>query len=296
MVALPPDDEAAALLHRVGVRSDAVVAALAARPRPGSAAEVRLDAMHQELVTGTEPVVWDDPPADADPVDRWLALWAFVAAIPDALALNAARGIDEDVSWATLGNIGVTADAYRSAHGRPGFDNAFWLCQHVRGQIYRLGRLQFNVETVTFDPPPEAGVRKGDPALGVHIPPGSPLTPEACDDSFARALPFFERHVPAGPFAIATCGSWLLDPQLAGMIGEDSNIVRFQRRFTPASGSTWPGDQDVLRFVFGNAGADPASLHPTTHLERALVAHLTSGGHIQTTLGWLRLTPDRGTP
>jgi hypothetical protein len=289
VVALPPDDEAAALLHRVGVRSDAITAALAARPAPGSAAGARLDAMHQELVTGTGPVWWDDPPADADPVDRWLVLWAFVAAIPDALELNASRGIDEGVTWATLANLGVTADAYVSAHGRLGFEGAFWLCQHVRGRIYRLGRLQFNVETVTFDPPPEAGVRKGDPALGVHIPPGPPLTPEACDDSFAQALPFFERRVPAGPFTVATCSSWLLDPQLVGMVGPDSNILRFQRRFTPVPGRSWPGDEDVLRFVFGDPHADVTSLSPTTRLEHAIVRHLGSGAHFHTTLGWLPL-------
>jgi hypothetical protein len=235
-------------------------------------------------------VWWDDPPADADPVERWLALWAFVAAIPHALAVDAGRGVDEDVTWATLANIGVTADAYVSAHGRLGFDGAFWLCQHVRGRIYRLGRLQFNLETVGPDVAAGAGVAEGDPALGVHIPPGSPLTPDACDDSFARALPFFTRHVPGGPWAIATCGSWLLDPQLVGMVGEDSNIVRFQRRFTPAPGASWPGDQDVLRFVFGNPHADPAALQPATRLERAVVAHLAAGRHFRTTVGWLRLT------
>jgi GNAT-like C-terminal domain/N-acyltransferase N-terminal domain len=291
VVALPPDDQAAALLHRVGVRPDAVVAAVAARPRPGSAAWSRLDDRHQELVTGTGLVSWDDPPPDADPVERWLTLWAFVAAIPDALALNASRGIDEEVTWATLGNIGVTAAAYVAAHGRLGFDGAFWLSQHVRGEIYRLGRLQFNIEQVAFDPPAGAGFRKGDPALGVHIPPGDPLTPAACDDSLARARPFFDRHVPAGPFAVATCGSWLLDPQLAGMLGDDSNIVAFQRRFTPAPGVAWPGDEDVLRFVFGNPRADVAALAPTTRLERALVAHLRAGGHIRAAVGWLALTP-----
>ena len=127
----------------------------------------------------------------------------------------------------------------------------------MRGQIYRLGRLQFNVEAVRWDPAPGDGFSTGDPLLGVHIPPGSPLTPAACDESFARARPFFDRHVPGGPYRIASCGSWLLDPQLAGMLGADSNIVRFQRRFARVPGQEWPGDEDVLRFVFGQPEGRP---------------------------------------
>lgn len=291
MLDLPDGDEARALLRRVAVPEPAVDAAVAARPRPGSDAWSRLEAMHHELVAGDPEAVvtWPGSAADAPPVDRWLELWAFVAAIPDALALGAARGIDEAITWATLDNIGVRVDGHRAETGRLGFDGAFWLSQHVRGQIYRLGRLQFNVEALRWAPGPHDGFAAGDPLLGVHIPPGAPLTPEACDDSFARARPFFDRHVPGGPWRIASCGSWLLDPQLAGMLPPTSNIVRFQRRFTPVPDRAWPGDEDVLRFVFGNPRADVASLTPTTTLERAIVDHLHAGGHFRTCAGWLHL-------
>ena len=291
MVDLPDGDEARAVLARVAVPEAARDAVLAARPVPGTDAWARLEALHHELVAGDPAamVAWPGSAADASPVERWLELWAFVAAIPHALALDAARGIDPAVTCATLDNIGARVDSHRAETGRLGFDGAFWLSQHLRGQIYRLGRLQFNVEAVRWEPGPDDGFASGDPLLGVHIPPGPPLTPEACDDSFARARPFFDRHVPGGPWRIASCGSWLLDPQLADMLDPTSNIVRFQRRFTPVPERSWPGDEDVLRFVFGNPRADPASLRPTTSLERAIVDHLGAGGHFRTRLGWLRL-------
>jgi hypothetical protein len=234
-------------------------------------------------------VGWPGSAVGSPPVERWLELWAFVAAIPDALALGAARGIDEQVTWDTLDNIGVRVASHIVEYGEAGFDGAFWLSQHVRGQIYRLGRLQFNVGAVRWDPAPGDGFSTGDPLLGVHIPPGSPLAPAACDESLARARPFFDRHVPGGPYGIASCGSWLLDPQLAGMLGDDSNIVRFQRRFARVPGQEWPGDEDVLRFVFGSPKADLAGIDPRTTLERAIVDHLGAGGHFRTCLGWLRL-------
>jgi hypothetical protein len=73
------------------------------------------------------------------------------------------------------------------------------------------------------------------------------------------------------------------------MVGDDSNIVRFQRRFTRVPGEEWPGDEDVLRFVFGSPTADLSALKPGTTLERAIVDHLRAGGHFRSCLGWCRL-------
>jgi hypothetical protein len=286
---LPDDAAAHDLLRRVGVPADVVPEILAARPAPATGEWAQLAAWHHELVTESSPTLWPAPGPDAPATRRWLQLWAIVAAVPHTLKLDAARGIDEDITWHTLADIGINVDRHISAHGRPGFDGAFWVCQHVRGQIYRLGRLQFNVMSITFDPGPDAPFQAGDPALGVHIPPGSPLDPAACDDSLGRARGFFARHLPGTTYRVATCSSWLLDEQLIGMVSAGSNIVRFQRRFTPVAGWSEPGDEDVLRFVFGNPDADVEALRPGTTLERAMVEHLRAGRHFRNRLGWLPL-------
>jgi hypothetical protein len=132
------------------------------------------------------------------------------------------------------------------------------------GRLAELGRLQFE--------------SRANGVLAVHIPESGPLTPAACDASFRRAREVFpERHV-------ASCHSWLLDPQLADVLPADSNIVRFQHRFelTDEGGD---GNADVLRFVFHTS--DPAldKLVPTTTLERALVEHMREGGQWRTPTG-----------
>jgi hypothetical protein len=124
----------------------------------------------------------------------------------------------------------------------------------------------------------------------VHIPPGSPLDPAACDDSLGRAGSFFAQHLPGTTYEVAICASWLLDEQLVDMVGPSSNIVRFQRRFTPVADWSAAGDEDVLRFVFGNPHADLDALTPRTTLERAMVGHLRAGRHFHNRLGWLRLS------
>jgi hypothetical protein len=288
-VDLPDMDEARRTLARLDVPAEAVDDILAGRPTPGSAEWDQLEDYHRQLTTTDRPTFWPTPPDDAPPPQRWVQLWAFLAALPHAFELNASRGIPDDVSWDTLLEIGVNVERYMFAHGQPGFDGAWWLSQHIRGQIYRLGRLVFNTWAVAFDPGPDVGFVKGDPALGVHIPAAGPFTPEACDDAFARAREFFPRHLPDQPFAVATCESWLLDEQLDEVLPPDSNILRFRRRFTIAEGWELPGDDDIRRFVFGNPDADIETVTPTTRLGRFVVERLRSGGHFKVRGGWIRV-------
>jgi hypothetical protein len=284
---LPGDDEARRLLARLRVPDLAVDDVLRGRPERGTAAWATLEARHHELVTASKPACWPPVPDDGTPGERWLSLWAFLAALPHALALDAARGVPEDITWHTLGDIGDNVRG-NLLHGRWGFD-PFWLTYHVRGRIYRLGRLQFNVGAATVDSGPDAPFGVGDPVLGVHIPMAGPLTPEACDDAFARGRAFFGRYVSDRHAPVGTCRSWLLDPQLAEVLPADSNIVRFQRRFTLTEGFALPGDNAVLHFVFGQPHADPNDLVPASTLQEAIVERLLAGEHFWVRRGWLRL-------
>lgn len=286
-VALPGDDEARELLARLGVPEAAFDEILAARPVSGSPAWVRLQAMHRELVTEVKPLCWAPVRDDATPTEWWLALWSFLATMPHALALDAARGVPEEITWHTLSDLGNHVGG-RLMSGRAGFD-PFWFSYHLRGRIYRLGRLQFNVGRATIDSGPDAPFMPGDPVLGIHIPMDGPLSPEAVDDALARGRAFFPRHVSDRHIPIGTCRSWLLDPQLAEFLPADSNIVRFQRRFALVDGWSLPGDNAVLHYVFGLPHTDPAELEPTSTLQRAIRDRLLRGEHFYVRRGWLRL-------
>lgn len=125
------------------------------------------------------------------------------------------------------------------------------------------------------------------PVLGVHIPSAGPfhgpLTPEACEESFRAAVPFFREHFPEHAFRGFTCKSWLLDHQLARYLPASSNIVAFQRRFhlAPLRAAT---DEQVLERVFGIAAHDPpidfdwARAPQDTSLRRILARHALAGG------------------
>ena len=184
----------------------------------------------------------------------------LAARLPDVRATHRALGLTEEESWTTL------RDVFRAheVRGEEPFADVEWIGVVWSGRLAELGRLQFE--------------DRGDGVLAVHIPESGPLTPAACDASFARAREVFPEH------QIASCHSWLLDPALLDVLPADSNIARFQGRFE----LTDEGDAanaDVLRFVFHTYDADLDRLVPRTTLEHALVAHMRAGGQWRSPTG-----------
>ncbi|HVX44506.1 MAG TPA: hypothetical protein VHC49_11505, partial [Mycobacteriales bacterium] len=174
-------------------------------------------------------------------------------------------------------------------NGTGGLSAQEWLTAHFRGVLFRLGRLLYERQSIWFD---ADGPRRGEYSLGIHIPRGR-LTPQSCDESFALARSFFARHFPEEqPCRYATCVSWVLDPQLASYLSPESNIIRFQRRFTilPLE-SERAGDRETVEAIFASPFRDIEQLPRTTSLERAVTTHLQNGGHWYFRTGWLRLEP-----
>ena len=289
---LPSPDESRRLLSLLGVAPDAIDEAVEAMPSPERDEEAwaLLERLYHELLSLdiARPLWWPHPEPGDDPLSRYFQLYVFLGALPEARRLHAVRGIDEQITWDTLRDVAISVEWFRRRHGRPGFNSAFWMAQHFRCGLFQLGRLQFNFEDVDFDPGPDAPFAKGDPCLGVHIPALGPLTPEACDASVAQARAFFPKHFPERSFRVATCGSWLLDPQLGEYLPGDSNVIRFQRRFNLVE-LVHPGDDDVIRFVFGYVPESLDELPQTTTMERAAVAHIKSGRSWKVCNGWFEL-------
>jgi hypothetical protein len=232
---------------------------------------------------------WPAPFPTNDPLTHHFHLYVFIAAVADVVRVHGSREIAEDVTWATLRDVGLQIANYEVRHGRPGFDGAFWVWPHFRSEALTIGRLQYDRRSVPADADGSLAAHRGSPALGVHIPALGPLSPEACAASLERARKFHAVHFPEAAYEIGICESWLMDEQLASYLPEASNIVRFQQRFRIDGTWSRPADEDVIRFAFGRLPAHLDDLPQTTTLERALVTHLRSGGHWYFRRGWLDL-------
>jgi hypothetical protein len=249
-----------------------------------------LERAYETLVNdlgGFAPIDLPGPAIGTTPMGRYFFVYVFLAALADVRRFHARRGIPDDISWATLADLGRNLKRDRLLLGDGGLRTSGWLTLHFRGSLYQLGRLQFNRMRVRAVHVADA-FEEGESAVGMHIPESGPLTPQACDDSLASTRPFFARHFPESRTRFAICTSWLLDPQLAEYLAPDSSIIRFQRRFELV-GEGWDGDADVLRFVFHRIAPRIDDLPERTTLERAIVAHLRKGEHWRSRTGWLEL-------
>jgi hypothetical protein len=210
--------------------------------------------------------------------------------------------VPDDISRETLSHLGRALAAYRASHGKCGIEIGPWDWLRYTGWLYDVGRLQAMPYRLRTHPK-EAGplfwyddetaarlglpFRQADPAIGIHIQPGAPLTPEACDESLRRMRDGLASVYSEKPARIATCTSWLLDEQLAEYLPSDSNIVAFQRRFRLVPGAR-DDNAAILRFVFGDPNPpDLNSLPQDTALQRVVVSHIQSGRHWRMRTGWL---------
>ncbi|MFG2719477.1 acyltransferase domain-containing protein [Streptomyces sp. NPDC048416] len=297
---LPVDDLPETLLDLAVPHEDineltSLAARFTAEPELGDLLEEAVRALVEDI--GSIGVRREPPalPEGMGDLERWFPVFTAVAALPYTKAYHRERGIPQDVSRRTLADLGRHIALHHRRYGIGGLAAPHWLRLHVRGEIYQLGRLQFQrselgqrtgraVRAAGFDAGP------GDLCLNLHIPDcNGPLTPRACTDSIARARTFFARHFPEERHRVAVCHSWLLDEQLRDHLPQDSNILRFQGLFRSAYKDDEPADREPVGFVFGDPELPLGDLPQRTTVQRAVTQHLLRGGHWYRGHGWFAL-------
>jgi len=131
----------------------------------------------------------------------------------------------------------------------------------------------------------EVYIKPGDDMLSLHIPKGVRLTRENIRSSVKAARETVKKAYPEWDIKAVGCYSWLLNPQLSGILGEDSNISVFGSSFV-----RWPvrtDGMDVFGFVFPQTHGGYHTLPENTRLERSLKKLYIDGGYILNTAGIL---------
>ena len=274
---------------------DAIAGVLADDRRRERAAEAAQTLLVDQL--GKWRDVWERPGFEAGEVlDPLLAgavpLCALLATIEDVREYHAARGIDEQTTWASLADVGQQVSKHRLVTGRPGLTQYNWLRNVWSGCYLQVGRLQYELFRTDFEGQLDAPVT----VLNTHIPALGPMRPDDVDASLVAAPAFFERHFAdqlEGPIEWVMCYSWLLDQELPELL-PGSNIADFASRWEPVGSSD--RDRDGYYFVF-NIEPLPSTTLPfkldelpqDTSLERALVERWRRGGHVEVTTGRIPL-------
>lgn len=189
------------------------------------------------------------------------------------------KGIPEDIAVDTMRDIAIWCNRYYDRTGKVGLIEWKWFIIHIGVNLFRLGRLQFEPilckEDITL--PDGTFFSKGTPVLSVHIPRGDGFTPESIRASFEASKKFFPKYL-GKSYDTYVCTSWLLAPQLEGMISDTSTIANFRKYFT-VYGEVL-GYSQAEDYVFLNVLEDKTKYAEDTSLQRNLKKFLVDGGEI----------------
>lgn len=130
-------------------------------------------------------------------------------------------------------------------------------------------------------------LENGDPVIRLHIPPIGKMTPELIDQTLEETKKFAAKHFPEFNYKAFACHSWLVDPQLDGILNPESNIVKFRQRFHSLTRKS--SGEDVFNFIFNkpDMNFDIKDLPEDSSLQRALKKHYLNGKAIYELEGFL---------
>lgn len=141
----------------------------------------------------------------------------------------AGLGIADEIFFDTISDIGIWCreNDFRGLH------NYQWIKNHVSFELFKLGRLQFQLyrcknPTMKYSKLPFSF---GDNVINVHIPACGKLDTAQCVESFAAAAEFFGRYFPDFKWEYFLCESWLLYGENPRFMSPESNILKFDSLF-----------------------------------------------------------------
>lgn len=231
-----------------------------------------------------------ESPPEGTPA-AWLS--GVLGAAPTVAGYMRQQGIGEPVIGASLADVGRHLRLQHRNTGQVGFDAPIWMLAALSGSLYQLDRLQFDLRrrrSAESDLPADLG----EWVLDVHIPEAGPLTPQGVASCMDLAVAFFGKHFPDRPVRAAVCASWLLDPYLGRHLSPTSNMVSFQRLFTPF-GEPRDDQLDAVYFTFGQRSLENLDRLPRrSSLQRLVLARLERGDRWQVVQGYLELPRPAG--
>lgn len=185
-------------------------------------------------------------------------------------------GISEEIYFDTMSDIKIWCEH----SGNKGLKNYGWLKNHVCFELFRLGRLQFQLyecknKTLLYKKLP---FDYGEKLVYVHIPEGEGLEKEKCRKAFEAADGFFARYFPEHTYRFYFCESWLLYENNRDFMSADSNIIEFMSLFDICY--SLKIDEQAIERIFGKRRLFKKSYPEKTSLQRRAKKYMLGGGRL----------------
>lgn len=193
-------------------------------------------------------------------------------------------GIDDKIYYDTMSDIKIWSEK----NGNNGLKNYNWLKNHVKFELFRLGRLQFqlyecNNRTLLYKKLP---FDYGEKLIYVHIPEGEKLEKEKCSESFRLAESFFAKAFPEYHYGYYFCESWLLYEGNREFMKKDCNIVSFMSEFKICYSVKI--DQQAIERIYGKRCFFKCNYPENTSLQKSAKAYMKKGNRLGVGVGVIK--------
>ena len=193
-------------------------------------------------------------------------------------------GIDEKIYYDTMGDIRIWCEKI----GNKGIKEYGWLKNHVKFELFRLGRLQFQIypcknKTLLYNKLPFS---YGDNLIYIHIPEGEKLNVDKCEESLSIARVFFDKYFPDYNYNFFFCESWLLFEGNREFMKTDSNIVKFMSLFEICY--SVKADFQAIERIYGKREFFKRNYSENTDLQRRTKEYMLSGNKLGIGIGVIK--------
>ena len=188
-------------------------------------------------------------------------------------------GIDEKIYYDTMSDIKIWCEKT----GNKGIKEYMWLKNHVKFELFRLGRLQFQIyecknKTLLYNKLPFS---YGDNLIYVHI-------PDKCKESFLIAREFFAKYFPDYKYEYYFCESWLLFEGNREFMAPESNIVSFMSLFDICF--SLKINKQAIERIYGKRRLFKRNYPQNTDLQRRAKEYMLGGNRMGIGVGVIKRT------
>ena len=193
-------------------------------------------------------------------------------------------GIDEKIYYDTMSDIKIWCEKT----GNKGIKQYMWLQNHVKFELFRLGRLQFQLypcrnRTLLYNKLPFS---YGDNLIYIHVPEGEKLCEEKCRESLEMAKAFFGKYFPEYKYSYYFCESWLLFDGNREFMKSDSNIVSFMSLFDIRY--SVKVDVQAIERIYGKRKFIKKNYSEDTDLQKRAKAYMLKGNKLGIGIGVIK--------
>ena len=129
-----------------------------------------------------------------------------------------------------------------------------------------------------------AALRPGDEVINLHIPRNTNLDPAYVQESICEGIELSKKHFPELDLKGVICCSWMIDPSIARILGEDAKMTSFANRFEKHPVNDTSG-KACMGYVWPGEHCPVEELSERTTLQRGIKKLMLSGDTIRWTQG-----------